>query len=268
MVKKKNCSGTRGYNCGNSCISVKYACIKDGLSDNVVKIANKLGDLRDKASGGGGGGGSYSAPLVKDAERQAHRKLLVDSFFGGDEARVKAFEDKVTNLVKDLPIRMAINKSTVEKVKGDGGLLKNLHQTGTTGGYNNIEERTKVENKYLGYEGDDYSKYPKYGYVWSKNLENVATYGDSVYKTDKIDKSQYTVTMGDSLGSSLYSSKADDIKVDSFSYVDMMDIDVDNVSSLEDLKLSNYIEVQIAGDVDMNQFEMERDDLEDYREWY
>ena len=47
--KRKNCSGTKGYNCGNSCISVKFICKKDGLSGKSVNIANNLKKLIDTA---------------------------------------------------------------------------------------------------------------------------------------------------------------------------------------------------------------------------
>lgn len=41
-LKKKQCSGTKGYSCGRSCISVKKVCRKDGLAGQSVKILNNL----------------------------------------------------------------------------------------------------------------------------------------------------------------------------------------------------------------------------------
>jgi hypothetical protein len=38
----KNCSGTRGYSCGKSCISVKKICRKDKLSGQSVKLLDRL----------------------------------------------------------------------------------------------------------------------------------------------------------------------------------------------------------------------------------
>jgi hypothetical protein len=40
--QKPQCSGTRGYGCGRSCISAKKICRKDGLSGQSVKLLNML----------------------------------------------------------------------------------------------------------------------------------------------------------------------------------------------------------------------------------
>ena len=50
MKKRKNCSGTKGYNCGSSCISVKKECRKDGLSGQSVSIATKMTEAIKQAS--------------------------------------------------------------------------------------------------------------------------------------------------------------------------------------------------------------------------
>lgn len=48
LKRRKNCSGTKGYNCGQTCISVKYVCKRDGLSAQSVNIAERLKEAINK----------------------------------------------------------------------------------------------------------------------------------------------------------------------------------------------------------------------------
>ena len=41
----KKCSKTRGYSCGNSCISVKFVCRVDGLRGQSVSISDKMASM-------------------------------------------------------------------------------------------------------------------------------------------------------------------------------------------------------------------------------
>lgn len=42
MLKPKKCSGTKGYACGKSCISIKKVCRKDSLTSQSVQIINNF----------------------------------------------------------------------------------------------------------------------------------------------------------------------------------------------------------------------------------
>lgn len=43
-TKRKNCNPKKSYNCGNSCITARYVCRKDGLQGQSVDITNRLTD--------------------------------------------------------------------------------------------------------------------------------------------------------------------------------------------------------------------------------
>lgn len=73
-MKKRNCTGTKGYNCGQSCISVKYACIKDGLSGQSINIANRLTKTINDAS----------TKLLKKAEDG----YVITSEIGGNKTEI------------------------------------------------------------------------------------------------------------------------------------------------------------------------------------
>lgn len=44
VTKRKNCNPKKSYNCGNSCITTRYVCRKDGLQGQSVEITNRLTD--------------------------------------------------------------------------------------------------------------------------------------------------------------------------------------------------------------------------------
>lgn len=229
---------------------------KPSTADNADAELERMLALQDAAlASASSSPGTFSTPVANSPERAERRQYIQDTYFGGDQEAVRVFEESISNLVKDLPVKIRIDQSTVDIINSGDGRLKNTHETNTSGGLDDKEYRLEIEEKQFGYGKDiaDIDR-PKYGYVYGPKDNVLKPYGDSVYEATNLKPEQYTVTFGDSLDSGAYSSKANDVKIESVSEeIYQFTPDLNNINSLTDLGITDYIEAQIGGPVNFNE---------------
>ena len=97
-LKRKNCSGTKGYNCGQTCISKSYEC-KIEISGQSISIITDLEALRKAANGSGGSDdSSTTAPTLTRDKAKETMKFLGAGISGevyADGDKAYKFEKKI-----------------------------------------------------------------------------------------------------------------------------------------------------------------------------
>ena len=200
------------------------------------------------------------APLVNNNQRQELREHYIKKFFGGDLDLVKRFEKDLTDFVSKKTVKIAFTPEVIDIINNGDGKIKNLHETGTSGGFKMADKRLNVENHYMGYSKSSKPEdLPKYGFVSTPLPYFISGYGDEVFEIE-LPKDRYTVTIGDSLGG-VYSSRPDDVKIESFGSDRILE-DIapgyKNGKSIDFVfsktRILDYIEAQITGELKLADF--------------
>jgi hypothetical protein len=277
--------------CGNSCISAKKTC-RISAQPAVVEQINKL---TDRIASAKPAANTAPAPAPAPKQKQFFGETIVDedrdievklkhsktpdaglkspdtrelaipkmlrdqkvkNIFDGDEAKAKAFENKVSKLLQeaDLKPNVMINKESHDKAQASDGRLKNLYEF--KGNNEQKLKRLQYESQMLGYDSKgDLANNPKSGFLATSNEKSMQQYGDSVLRNGKFAPDQYTVTFGDSL-TGLVGSNINDINIASFDNGTLAEL-----AKLPELKLADilervpYIETQLAGRVNLSDFD-------------
>lgn len=125
MIKGKQCSGTKGYACGKSCISVKKVCRKEGLAGQSIKIMNKFEQQVKDATGGANSFDNIGTALTVDQLPDSTiftRVGLEDNFDKSKELFVKASAANLAPKIKSARQVKLTGKTIIETEKITGQL--------------------------------------------------------------------------------------------------------------------------------------------------
>jgi len=233
---------------------LKSEGVKGGPGSGNFGHAGRTGKVGGSAPGKGGGRQSqsyYQASAENVKKARDHGRARLEKTAKRHKTTTDEVERKisetVSTAVEENPIAIQVSPYALEQILEDGQ-FRNQFETGTSGGYFDIDHRRERERAGLGIpDGADAAERPVYGWIrTSENLGAAADYGDISVVLKEGVKDRSTVTVGDSLDTfgmgTMVGVPSKRIGIEGFD---------DQVEALyrEGLSGVQYIETQIKGGV-------------------